>query len=111
MSASSTLKRQQIAIVGDAEQALRRLGDWRDIDAQADVTVHATPLRGEALVAALVDADAVVLVRDRTPFDAALLQQLPKLRYLIFTGTRNTTLELAALEARNIPVKFTMMYC
>ena len=107
MNASATLKRPQIAIVGDAEQALRRLGDWRDIDAQADVTVHTTPLRGEALVAALVDADAVVLVRDRTPFDAALLQQLPKLHYLIFTGTRNTTLELAALEARNIPVSHT----
>jgi phosphoglycerate dehydrogenase-like enzyme len=94
-------------VLGDAEQALRRLGDWRVIDALADVTVHHLPLRGEALVNALKDADAVVLVRDRTPVDAALLAALPKLRYLVFTGTRNTTLDLAALAARNIPVSHT----
>ncbi len=99
--------RPNIVIVGDAEQALRRLGDWRAIDAQADVTVHHLSLYGEALVSALKDADAVVLVRDRTPFDVALLAALPKLRYLIFTGTRNATLDLAALEARNIPVSHT----
>ena len=99
--------RPNIVIVGDAEQALRRLGDWRAIDAQADVTVHHLSLYGEALVSALKDADAVVLVRDRTPFDVALLAALPKLRYLIFTGTRNATLDLAALGARNIPVSHT----
>ena len=107
MSASATIKRQQIVIVGDAEQALRRLGDWRSIDAQADVTVHSMPLRGEALVDALIDADVVVLVRDRTPFDVALLQKLPKLRYLVFTGTRNTTLDLSALHECGIPVSHT----
>lgn len=99
--------RPKIVVVGDAEQGLRRLGDWRAIDAQADVTVHHLPLQGQALVEALKDADAVVLVRDRTPFDAALLAQLPKLRYVIFTGTRNTTLDLAAMAARGIPVSHT----
>ncbi|WP_394791419.1 D-2-hydroxyacid dehydrogenase family protein [Rhodoferax sp.] len=99
--------RPRIVIVGDAEQALRRLGDWRVIDAQADVTVHHQPLYGAALVEALQEADAIVLLRDRTPFDAALLAQLPRLRYLVFTGTRNTTLDQAALAARNIPVSHT----
>jgi len=101
------MSRPTIVVVGDAEQGLRRLGDWRAIDAQADVTIHHLPLHGEALVQALQDADAVALVRDRTPFDAALLAALPKLRYLVFTGTRNTTLDLAALAARNIPVSHT----
>ena len=100
-------KKPAIVIVGDAEQALQRLGDWRAIKALADVTIHHQPLSGQALVNALQDADAVVLVRDRTPFDAALLAQLPHLRYLIFTGTRNTTLDLAALAARQIPVSHT----
>ena len=49
----------------------------------------------------------MVLVRDRTPFDAALLARLPRLRYVVFTGTRNTTLDLAALAARHIPVSHT----
>ena len=96
-----------IVVVGDAEQALQRLGDWRAIKAMADVTIHHQPLNGQALVDALKDADAVVLVRDRTPFDARLLAALPRLRYLVFTGTRNTTLDLAAFAARHIPVSHT----
>ena len=96
-----------IVVVGDAEQALQRLGDWHAIKAMADVTIHHQPLSGQALVDALKDADAVVLVRDRTPFDARLLAALPRLRYLVFTGTRNTTLDLAALAARHIPVSHT----
>ena len=99
--------RPTIALLGDAEQGLRRLGNWQTIDAQANVVVHPWPLQGQALVDALKDADAAVLVRDRTPFDAVLLAHLPKLRYLVFTGTRNTTLDLAAMAARQIPVSHT----
>lgn len=97
----------RIVVLGDAEQALRRLGQWQSIDAMADVVVHHQPLRGETLTAALQDADVVVLVRDRTPFGAEQLARLPRLKYLVFTGTRNTTLDLAALAARGIPVSHT----
>jgi phosphoglycerate dehydrogenase-like enzyme len=101
------MTRPKIAILGDLEQALRRLGNWQTIDAQADVTVHHLPLQGDALVAALKDVDAAVLVRDRTPFDAALLAQLPKLRYLVFTGSRNATIDMAAFAAKGVPVSHT----
>lgn len=99
--------RPRIMVLGDLERALPRLADWRSIHARAEVQMHHAPLAGSALVEALKDADVAVLVRDRTPFDAALLAQLPKLRYLVFTGTRNTTLDTAALAARNIPVSYT----
>jgi len=99
--------RPRIVVLDDTERALRRLVDWSGIDAQAEVTVHHAPLTGVALVDALKDADAIVLMRDRTPFDASLLARLPKLRYLVFTGTRNARLDLAALTARGIPVSCT----
>jgi phosphoglycerate dehydrogenase-like enzyme len=104
---AATGLRPHIVVLGDAEQALRRLGDWSAIDAVADVTVHSQPLQDAPLVEALRGADVVVLVRDRTPFSAELLAQLPRLRYLVFTGTRNTTLDQDALAARNIPVDHT----
>ncbi len=112
MTAAQVMGRQRpaIVIVGDAEQALRRLGDWHAIDAVADVTVHHLPLQGDELVHALKQADVVVLVRDRTPFDAALVAALPQLQYLIFTGTRNATLASDAqtlLATRHIPVSHT----
>ncbi len=102
-----SLGKPRIVVLDDWERALRRLADWQAIDGQADVTVHHEPLIGAALVAALAQADAIVLMRDRTPFTAELLAQLPKLRYLVFTGTRNARLDLAALAARGIPVSHT----
>ena len=40
MSSPRQSSRLQIVIVGAAEQALRRLGDWRAIEAQAEVTIY-----------------------------------------------------------------------
>lgn len=97
----------RIVVLDDSERALRRLADWSAIDARAEVSVPHEPLAGDALVEALKDADAIVLMRDRTPFTAELLAALPKLRYLLFTGTRNAKLDLAALAARGIPVSCT----
>ena len=99
--------RAKIVVLDDYERAMRRLGDWSAIEARADVAIHEARLRGDALHAAIADADAIVLVRDRTPMDAKLITALPKLRYVVFTGARNTQLDAAALAARNIPVSNT----
>jgi len=99
--------RPRIAVLADIEQALPRLADWSAIQALADVEFINHPPAGEALATLLQTADALVLMRDRVPLNAALIDQLPKLRYVVFTGTRNTTLDLAALQARGIPVSHT----
>jgi phosphoglycerate dehydrogenase-like enzyme len=103
----SASKRPRIVVLDDYERSLRQLADWSEIDRRADVEVKHDPLRGDALYAALADADAIVLVRDRTPFRAELIERLPKLRYVIFTGARNTALDSAALAARGIPISHT----
>jgi phosphoglycerate dehydrogenase-like enzyme len=94
-------------VLDDYERALRRVADWSEIDRLADVQVYHDPLRGDALLAAIAGADAVVLVRDRTPFNSELIERLPKLRYVIFTGARNTALDTKALRARRILVSHT----
>lgn len=99
--------RPRIVVLDEYERALRRLADWSEVDRLADVEVHHDPLRGAALYSGLVDADAIVLVRDRTPLRADLIERLPKLRYVIFTGARNNALDAAALAARGIPVSHT----
>ncbi len=101
--------RPRIAVLDDYEQLLRKSGDWAAVDALAEVVVHHERLRGEKLLAAIRDADAIVLIRDRTPFKAELLAQLPKLRFFTFTGGRNTTMDAAAFKARGIPVANTEM--
>ncbi len=108
---NSHLAKQRIVILDDWEQNFQKNAsshaDWQTVKQFADVVTHHDTLHGAALVAALLDADAVVLMRDRTPFTAALIAQLPRLKYVVFTGTRNTQLDFAALAARNIPVGCT----
>lgn len=99
--------RPVIVVLDDYERALRALADWSEIDAHAEVRVFHEPLSGAMLHAALADADAIVLMRDRTALRAELIERLPKLRYVMFTGTRNTALDAAALAARGIPVSHT----
>ena len=96
-----------IIILGDSEQALRRLGNWQRIDHMARVSVYSESLHGAALLEVMQQADVLVLVRDRIVMDAQTIAQLPRLRYLVFTGSRNTTLDAAALAARGIPVSCT----
>jgi phosphoglycerate dehydrogenase-like enzyme len=101
--------RPKVVVLDDYEQSIRRTADWSAVDARADVKVHHERLRGAGLLDAIRDADAVVVVRDRTPFKADLIAQLPKLRLFMFTGARNTQYDAAALKARNIPVGHTEM--
>src|SRR5205085_1916112 len=93
----ASMSRPRIVVLDDYEDSLRRTADWQPIQARADVEVHTERLRGDALLAAVRDADAIVVVRDRTPFKAELLARLPKLRLFIFTGARNTQLDTEAL--------------
>ena len=103
--------KKQIVVLDDWEQNFKKQttsqSDWQVVEASASVTIHHDTLRGAALVAALQGADAVVLMRDRTPFKADLIAQLPNLKYVVFTGTRNTQIDFAALAARGIPVGCT----
>ena len=96
-----------IVILGDYERALRRYSQWEKLDRLANVTIHHEPLRDEALYEAVKDADAIAIVRDRSPFNEAMIARLPKLKFLMFTGERNGTLDSAALIARNIPIGVT----
>ena len=96
-----------IVILGDYERALRRFSNWDKLDALGKLTIHHEPLRDEALYEAVKDADAIAIVRDRSPFNEAMIARLPKLKFLMFTGERNGTLDSGALIARNIPIGVT----
>jgi phosphoglycerate dehydrogenase-like enzyme len=101
--------KRRIVVLDDYEDSLRRTAEWSPVEKLAQVVHHTERLRGEALVDAVKDANAIVLIRDRTPFKADLLARMPKLELFLFTGGRNTQLDFAALAARGIPVANTEM--
>ena len=101
--------RPRIVVLDDYEDSLRKTADWKPVEARADVAVHTKRLRADALMKAIAEADAIVVVRDRTPFKADLIAKLPKLKCFVFTGARNTQLDMEAMRARGIPVGCTEM--
>lgn len=96
-----------IVVLDDFERVARQYADWSAVDAKAEVRVYREALRGQALLDALLPASAIVLMRDRTPFLADLIEKLPNLKLVQFTGTRNGALDTKALAARGIPVLHT----
>jgi phosphoglycerate dehydrogenase-like enzyme len=100
-------KLANIVILGDYERALRRFSQWHRIEQNSNLTIHHEPLRDEALYEAVKDADVIAILRDRSPFNEAMIARLPNLKLFMFTGKRNGTLDSAALLSRNIPIACT----
>ncbi|MFI1050752.1 D-2-hydroxyacid dehydrogenase family protein [Streptomyces griseoruber] len=93
------------AVLDDYQGAALALADWSVLDDEVDVRVlreHVTDR--DVLAAALADCEIVVIMRERTPFDADLLRRLPRLRLLVTTGMRNASVDLAAAAAQGVTV-------
>jgi phosphoglycerate dehydrogenase-like enzyme len=95
----------RVAILDDYQQVSLASADWSAVRSLAQIDVFAEHIaRTEALVSALEPYDVVVAMRERTPFDAARLGQLPRLRLLVTTGMSNSSIDLAAASARGVTV-------
>ena len=95
----------RVAILDDYQQVALASTDWSAVRELAEIDVFAQHIgRTEALVSALEPYDIVVAMRERTPFDAERLGQLPRLRLLVTTGMSNASIDLEAAAARGITV-------
>jgi phosphoglycerate dehydrogenase-like enzyme len=89
----------------DYQNVAAKFGDWSKLKGQVELrSVTEFIADRDALVAALADADIVIAMRERTPFDRALFERLPRLKLLITTGMKNASIDLKAAADRGIPV-------
>jgi phosphoglycerate dehydrogenase-like enzyme len=92
----------KITLLDDYQDVAVAMGPWDRLDAEV-VALH-EHLLGDELVTALVGSEVVVAMRERTPFDRALLDRLPDLRLLVTTGMANASIDLAAARDRGVAV-------
>ena len=95
----------RIVIPDDYQDVTRSLDCFARLCAH-DVTVYhdVQPASLDELVARFADADALVLTRERTRIDAALLDRLPNLKLISQTGKVAGHIDLDACTARGIAV-------
>jgi phosphoglycerate dehydrogenase-like enzyme len=100
--------RVRIAVLDDYQNVALRCADWSPLDGLADITVfHDHESDHDALVRRLQPFDAVVVMRERTPFTAALIEALPRLRLIASTGRGNASIDTEAAAARGVEVVHT----
>ncbi|MEU2426399.1 D-2-hydroxyacid dehydrogenase family protein [Streptomyces sp. NPDC007851] len=93
------------AVLDDYQGAALAMADWSPLAGKAEVrTLREHIADRDKLVAELADCEIVVIMRERTAFDADLLRRLPRLRLLVTTGMRNASVDLAAAAARGVTV-------
>lgn len=95
----------KIAILDDYQGVALSMGPWDRLPAGVEVNVFRDTLKDQdALVARLLPFDAILAMRERTPFPGALIKRLPNLKLLMTTGERNRSLDIAAANAQGVTV-------
>ena len=98
----------RIAIIDDYLKAALTSADWSKVKARAAVDVFHDNLKDPAaLVERLRPYDALVIMRERTPFPRSLIERLPNLKLLVSTSGRNRSIDLAACAERGVTVCHT----
>lgn len=96
----------RIVIPDDYQDAIRQLACF-DLLANHQVTIYQDHTEDiETLAARFQQADALVLIRERTPITEALLKRLPALKLIVQTGRQAPHLDLAACKRLGITVLF-----
>jgi D-3-phosphoglycerate dehydrogenase len=93
-----------IVLSDDYQDAVRHLACFEQLRGHT-VTIHRDTVSGTAALAErFADADALVLIRERTAITDELLAELPRLRLISQTGRGTAHIDLAACARRGVTV-------
>jgi phosphoglycerate dehydrogenase-like enzyme len=95
----------RLAILDDYQGVARALGPWERLPDGLRIEVFRDTVSDpDALAERLRPFDALVIMRERTPFPRALIERLPNLRLLVTTGMRNRSVDVAACAEAGVTV-------
>jgi D-3-phosphoglycerate dehydrogenase / 2-oxoglutarate reductase len=98
------MARMNIVILDDYQDAVRKLACSEKLDAYP-AKVYTNTVKGLGQLAVrLKDADIVVLIRERTHITRALIEKLPRLKFIAQTGRVGSHIDVQACTERGIAV-------
>ena len=101
----------QIAVLDDWQNVASDVVDWSTLGSVGMVHfLHDYPADTATMIERLKGFEVICLMRERSTFDKALLQGLPKLKLLVTGGMRNAAIDLPAAKALGIQVCGTDSY-
>lgn len=98
----------KIAILDDYQNKSLELADWSEVKKKASITVFNDHLDDStAVIKRLLPFDVICVMRERTPMTAAIIDQLPQLKLIVSTGSRNASIDTEACAKKNITILHT----
>jgi len=94
----------KIAVLDDWSGVASGYADWGKLNAEV---VFYDEVIGDKASEVLQAFDVICLMRERTPFPATLIDQLPNLRLLVTTGPRNLSVDVDAARRNGVVVSGT----
>ncbi|MFF5723925.1 D-2-hydroxyacid dehydrogenase family protein [[Kitasatospora] papulosa] len=93
------------AVLDDYQSVAGTAADWSPVADEIDVVGFADHCATEdELASRLMEFDIVVTLRERVPFPATLIERLPRLRLIVASGMRNTSIDHVAAERHGVTV-------
>ena len=95
----------KVAILDDYQNAFEHIIETENYKDKYNFKIFNEPFASEAEASvALEEFDALLIMRERTPITKSLIENLPNLKYIMTSGTRNKAIDLEATKGRNIIV-------
>jgi phosphoglycerate dehydrogenase-like enzyme len=102
------MKKCQIAVLDDYQNAALESADWSVLRDRADITVFQDHLADpDAVIERLLPFDLVCVMRERTPLPRNVIERLPNLKLIASTGPANASIDVAVAGDRGIAVVHT----
>ena len=95
----------KVAILDDYQNVSQQFVDLKKLSGKYEFKIFSEPFEDEAdTLEQLADFEALLIMRERTPMTKNIIDNLPKLKFIITSGLRNKSIDLEAAKKRNIIV-------
>jgi len=95
----------KVAILDDYQNVAQDFVDLEKLSGKYEFKVFSQPFLDEAdAIEQLLDFEALLIMRERTPLTKNLINNLSNLKFVVTSGLRNKSIDLEAAKKRNVIV-------
>jgi len=93
----------KVAILDDYQNVSQQFVDLEKLSGKYEFKIFSEPFENEDdAIEQLAGFEALLIMRERTPMTESLINNLPKLKFIITSGSRNKSINLEATKKNNI---------
>tara|TARA_Y100001970_G_scaffold290255_1_gene423238 strand:- start:295 stop:1248 length:954 start_codon:yes stop_codon:yes gene_type:complete len=94
-----------VAVLDDYQNIFEKIINIDSLADKVKFTIFNQPIINESeAIVSLKDFEVLFIMRERTPITKSLIENLPKLKYIITSGMRNKAIDLEATKRKKIIV-------